>query len=281
MSEKRIQNTEIITTFGERLEDLLQERNLTKDQFANKIGIARQTLSDYINNPLKDLSFSVVRKMANELEVSMDYLAGLKNNKSRLDTPIEALMLTDAAVNAVENANYDHSLLSEILANPNFGLLMLDIMVLVSQEYSVAMANVNSQYSYTRKKILEMTNGTEDFTSRTLASIVVDDNTFIKETIRKDLEIILDAILIAHPKKEMAEKASQIKTYTENNLESALEQARNSEANIGSRRLLAEQIFNQLSISIDKISEDQLKAIVDVLKMSSTLESGISQRGKT
>ena len=281
MSEKRIQNTEIITTFGERLEDLLQERNLTKDQFANKIGIARQTLSDYINNPLKDLSFSVVRKMANELEVSMDYLAGLKNNKSRLDTPIEALMLTDAAVNAVENANYDHSLLSEILANPNFGLLMLDIMVLVSQEYSVAMANANSQYSYTRKKILEMTNGTEDFTSRTLASIVVDDNTFIKETIRKDLEIILDAILIAHPKEEMVEKVSQINTYTENNIESALRNAKTSEANIGSRRLLAEQIFNQLSISIDKISEDQLKAIVDVLKMSSTLESGISQRGKT
>ena len=131
VSENKYWNTESITTFGERLEDLLQERNLTKEQFANKLGITRQTISEYINNPLKDLSFELVKKIAKELDVSIDYLAGYKNNRSRFDTPIEALMLTNEAVAAVESANYERALLSEILANPDFGLLMLDIMVLV------------------------------------------------------------------------------------------------------------------------------------------------------
>ena len=280
MSYNIFQDTEIITTFGERLSDLLQERNLTQEQFANKLGMTRQTLSDYINNPLKDLSFSFVRKMAIELGVSIDYLAGLKNNKSRQDTPIEALMLTDEAVNAVENANYERALLSEILANPKFGLLMLDIMVLVSQQYSVVMANANSQYSYTREEILKFTQGIEDFNSRTLAAFVVDENTFIKETIRKDLDTILDDMVKKHHKKELDEVLSQIKTDTEKNIELALEQAKNSEANIGSRRLLTEEVLNQLRIPIDKISDEQLKAIEDITKLSPLLDSGISQRGK-
>lgn len=280
MSDNKFQDTEIITTFGERLSDLLQERNLTQEQFANKLGMTRQTLSDYINNPLKDLSFSFVRKMAIELDVSIDYLAGLKNNRSRQDTPIEALMLTDEAVNAVENANYERALLSEILANPKFGLLMLDIMVLVSQQYSVVMANNNSQYSYTREEILKFTKGIEDFNSRTLAAFVVDENTFIKETIRKDLDTILDDMVKKHHKKELDEILSQIKTDTEKNIELALEQAKNSEANIGSRRLLTEEVLNQLRIPIDKISDEQLKAIEDITKLSPLLDSGISQRGK-
>lgn len=280
MSDNKFQDTEIITTFGERLSDLLQERNLTQEQFANKLGMTRQTLSDYINNPLKDLSFSFVRKMAIELDVSIDYLAGLKNNRSRQDTPIEALMLTDEAVNAVETANYERALLSEILANPKFGLLMLDIMVLVSQQYSVVMANNNSQYSYTREEILKFTKGIEDFNSRTLAAFVVDENTFIKETIRKDLDTILNDMVKKHNKKELDEILSQIKTDTEKNIELALEQAKNSEANIGSRRLLTEEVLNQLRIPIDKISDEQLKAIEDITKLSPLLDSGISQRGK-
>ena len=280
MSDNKFQDTEIITTFGERLSDLLQEHNLTQEQFANKLGMTRQTLSDYINNPLKDLSFSFVRKMAIELDVSIDYLAGLKNNRSRQDTPIEALMLTDEAVNAVENANYERALLSEILANPKFGLLMLDIMVLVSQQYSVVMANNNSQYSYTREEILKFTKGIEDFNSRTLAAFVVNENTFIKETIRKDLDTILDDMVKKHHKKELDEILSQIKTDTEKNIELALEQAKNSEANIRSRRLLTEEVLNQLRIPIDKISDEQLKAIEDITKLSPLLDSGISQRGK-
>ncbi|MCR4929401.1 MAG: helix-turn-helix domain-containing protein [Lachnospiraceae bacterium] len=280
MSDNKFQGTEIITTFGERLDDLLQERNLTREQFANKLGMTRQTLSDYINNPLKDLSFSFVRKMAIELGVSIDYLAGLKNNKSRQDTPIEALMLTDEAVNAVENANYERALLSEILENPNFELLMLDLMVLVSQRYSVVIANNNSQYSYTREEILKLTKGREDFNTRTLAAFVVDGNTFIKETIRKDLDTILDDMVKKHHKKEMDDVLSQIKTNTESNIELGREQAKKSEANIGSRKLLAEQLLSQISIPIDKITDEQMNTIIDIIKLSPVLESGINQRGK-
>ena len=281
MLDNGFQNTEIITTFGERLDDLLQERNLTKEQFAEKLGMTRQTLSEYINNPLKEFSFSFVRKMAIELGVSMDYLAGLKNNKSRLDNSIEALMLTDEAVNAIKNANYERALLSEILANPKFGLLMLDIMVLVSEQYSVAIANNNSQYSYAREEILKLTNGMEDFNSRTLAAIVVDGNTFIKETIREDLDSILDDMVEKHHKKALDDVLSQIKTNTEKNIELGREQARDSEANIGSRKLLAEQLLNQISIPIDKITDEQMNTMIDIIKMSPLLDSGISQRGKS
>ena len=128
--------------------------------------------------------------------------------------------------------------------------------------------------------ILKFTKGIEDFNSRTLAAFVVDENTFIKETIRKDLDTILDDMVKKHHKKELDELLSQIKTDTEKNIELALEQAKNSEANIGSRRLLTEEVLNQLHIPINKISDEQLKAIEDIIKLSPLLDSGISQRGK-
>ena len=153
-------------------------------------------------------------------------------------------------------------------------------MVLVSQRYSVVIANNNSQYSYTREEILKLTKGREDFNNRTLAAFVVDGNTFIKETIRKDLDTILDDMVKKHHKKEMDDVLSQIKTNTESNIELGREQAKKSEANIGSRKLLAEQLLSQISIPIDKITDEQMNTIIDIIKLSPVLESGINQRGK-
>ena len=112
MVEKKAHKADIITTFGERLEDLRRDHNMTQAELADVLKISKGTLQNYETNNYKDLSFSVVKSIADLFDVSMDYLAGRKVSKETPDTPVEALMLTDEAIEAISKGNYDHVLLS-------------------------------------------------------------------------------------------------------------------------------------------------------------------------
>lgn len=78
-----------MTDFQERLTELLQDNNLTKQQFAKNINKRLSTINEYFLNdyyPQIDLAITI----ANYFGVSLDYLFGLsdkKENKNKNDKP--------------------------------------------------------------------------------------------------------------------------------------------------------------------------------------------------
>ena len=69
-----------MTDFQERLTELLQDNNLTKQQFAKNINKRLSTLNEYFLNdyyPQIDLAITI----ANYFGVSLDYLFGLSDKK--------------------------------------------------------------------------------------------------------------------------------------------------------------------------------------------------------
>lgn len=279
MSDNKHQNTEIITTFGERLEDLLQERNLTKEQFANKLGITRQTISEYINNPLKDLSFELVKRIATELDVSIDYLAGFKAEKTLIGSNSGNINLTKDACEAISTANYDHSILSEILSHPHFNLLMLDIMVLLSQQYALNIVQNNAVLSFSRELVLEQMGGTETFETKLMELAAVDENEFVKNTIHKDLDIILEDLGKKHKSEDIDLIKEQLRAQMTNELKAGYEESK--AFNSGSSEDFIKIILGRLKIDKEQLTQEQYNSILEVVKLSPLLKSGISQRGKT
>lgn len=61
--------------FAIRLNDLLKEKGIDQDKFANDIDISVGSLSNY-RKGTREPSLTVLEKMANKLEVSSDYLVG-------------------------------------------------------------------------------------------------------------------------------------------------------------------------------------------------------------
>lgn len=63
------------TTFGKRLRQIRKERNLTQDEFAQMLGTSKQILSRYEREE-RSPRIDLVRKYAEKLKVSVDYLLG-------------------------------------------------------------------------------------------------------------------------------------------------------------------------------------------------------------
>lgn len=60
---------------GERLKKLRNERNLTQEEAAKRLGIVRSTYSNYESGK-REPDFDTTKLLANFFEVSVDYLLG-------------------------------------------------------------------------------------------------------------------------------------------------------------------------------------------------------------
>lgn len=278
MAEKKSQNIEVNTTFGEKLFDLRKDRGLNQQELADLLGISLKTIQNYEKNELKDLSFINVKKISSFFNVSIDYLAGYKTNKTIEDTSLDSINLTREAINAVSNGKYDHSLLSEIISHPQFNILMLDIMVLTSQQYALNMVQNNAVLSYSRKLLLEKTDGIENFDSKLIDLSTIDEDIFVKEAIHKDLDIILQDLIIAHPQTEIEQMKELMRLQIIGQMDQALEDSK--KAKNGSPDQLIDIVLGSLKLSRDKMTAEQLDTLLEIIKLSPLLKSGVSQRGK-
>lgn len=66
--------------FSIRLENLIQERNITQKQLSLELHIAPTTLNGYVNN-YREPDFNTLVRLAQYFDVSSDYLLGLSNEK--------------------------------------------------------------------------------------------------------------------------------------------------------------------------------------------------------
>lgn len=69
-------------TYAESLKRFRNEFNLTQQQVADSIGILKQAYQRYEYG--RDPAISVLCKIANVYNISLDYLVGLSDNPARL-----------------------------------------------------------------------------------------------------------------------------------------------------------------------------------------------------
>lgn len=85
--------------FGKRLKELRKANGYTIEQFAQRVGIAKSTVGYYENdNRLPDIE--ILARIANEFNVSADYLIGRTNTtalKGKMKTVCELTGLSDTA----------------------------------------------------------------------------------------------------------------------------------------------------------------------------------------
>ena len=62
-------------TFGERLKELMEERDLTQRQLGKELNIAASTLNGYVNDN-REPDFQTLISFARYFQVSTDYLLG-------------------------------------------------------------------------------------------------------------------------------------------------------------------------------------------------------------
>ena len=105
------------------------EKGLTLEQLSIETGISKSALGKYETDAPKDMSPFNVVKLAKFYEVSTDYLLCVTDNKNHPDTELDALHLSDAAVDVLKTGRFNHRLLSELICHKDFRRFMLGSVV--------------------------------------------------------------------------------------------------------------------------------------------------------
>ncbi len=70
-------------TFGEKLKEVLDQKDITQKKFAAKVNISESAISDYVNNRRLP-NIILICDFAKELGVSVDYLLDYKPNSDSI-----------------------------------------------------------------------------------------------------------------------------------------------------------------------------------------------------
>ena len=79
-------------TVGERIHIMRRRRGWTSKDLAKAVGTGRTTISRLKNNSKPQVSFDVLFRIADVLGVSLDYLAGRKDEESVVVPAADALV---------------------------------------------------------------------------------------------------------------------------------------------------------------------------------------------
>ena len=112
-------------TINERIKDLRTERGLTQKQLADAVGIAYSTYGDYEQDDYF-IPHTAVITLARYFGVTADYLLGMTDNRSRTNTGLDKLHLSDEAIDVICDEHTNKRLLSELISHPMFKQLLTD-----------------------------------------------------------------------------------------------------------------------------------------------------------
>ena len=260
---------------SERIKDLRVEKRLTLEQLAELTGLSSSAIGKYESGEYKDISAFAIAKLADKLGVSTDYLLCQTENKNHPNTELDALHLSDDAVDVLRDGRFNHRLLSELICHKDFQRFMLDAEIYVDRIADMRVNDMHAVLEAVRQMAL-MKNGGDanDLHLRTLEVAQIREDEYFGSLIADDLKGILRDIRNEHrPDTMTADEASLVAT-----VQGQLQDAMNFEGSSEEKQIRS--FLATFGIDYDLLSKEQYVTLIEILKLSKYLKSPISQRGK-
>lgn len=268
---------QIKLTIQERLKDLRNERNLTLEQLAEKTGLSKSALGNYESNDFKDISPFAIVKLSEFYGVSTDYLLGLTENKAREGGDIAELHLSDDALETLRTGKFNHRLLSEMITHNGFPRLMTDMEIVVDRIAEMRVKSMNNMLDATRQEVIARYNPDEnDLHLRTMElAMQLDEESFFGHVVHEDLDAIVHDIREAHKTDSMTADEGSIPTTED--IREKIQMAMDSKTR---EEFFAKQFCDTFQIPREKVSENEMMTLINLLGKSPQMTNPQSRRGK-
>jgi len=260
---------------SERIKDLRVEKRLTLEQLAELTGLSSSAIGKYESGEYKDISAFAIAKLADKLGVSTDYLLCQTENKNHPNTELDALHLSDDAVDVLRGGRFNHRLLSELICHKDFQRFMLDAEIYVDRIADMRVNDMNAVLEAVRQMAL-MKNGGDanDLHLRTLEVAQIREDEYFGSLIADDLKGILRDIRNEHRPDTMTADETSLAATVQGQLQDAM----NFEGSSEEKQIRS--FLATFGIDYDLLSKEQFVTLIEILKLSKYLKSPISQRGK-
>ena len=139
----------------DRIRDLCRSRNITQVELAQAVGMDKSTLSRVMAEKTSKLSSKNLVAIANYFEVSTDFLLGLTDIPARKEHDIERLGLSVEAAANLHQGKLNHSVVCQLLENPKFAELTLQIALYQEGILASSVAAQNQMYNSMSSLMLE------------------------------------------------------------------------------------------------------------------------------
>ncbi len=139
----------------ERLQDLMKQHKLTQAELSKRIDIAESTISRFICGKTDKLGDENIVKIANEFNVSTDFLLGVVDEPERKNYDISELGLSAAAAKNLYTGKVNTKVLNLLLTNPHFAEATYLISRYLNEEMARGLAAQNQVYN----SVAEMVSG--------------------------------------------------------------------------------------------------------------------------
>ena len=260
---------------SERIKDLRVEKRLTLEQLAELTGLSSSAIGKYESGEYKDISAFAIAKLADKLGVSTDYLLCRTENKNHPNTELDALHLSDDAVDVLRDGKFNHRLLSEFICHKDFRRFMLDAEIYVDRIADMRIKDMNAVLEATRQMVLmEHGESADDLYLHTLQAAQIQEEEYFGHLVTNDLNVILSDIREGH-------KTDALTADDELSVSSVQEQlAKAIHFEGSSEEKQIRSFLATFGIDYDLLSKEQFVTLIEILKLSKYLKSPISQRGK-
>ena len=265
-------------TIQERLKDLRCERKLTLEQLAEKVGVSKSALGNYESDDYKDMSPFAIARLARFYGVSTDYLLGLTENKDREGGDIPKLQLSDEALEKLRTGTFNHRLLSEMIAHDGFSRLMTDMEIVVDRIAEMRVQNMDVILEKARQEVIAKHNPDEnDLHMRTIEQVLkLDEKSFFGHAVHEDVDAIMYDIREAHKNDSMT--ADEGSVPAKDTVMDQIQQAMDSKTGT---EFIAKQFCDVMQIPREKVSENEMIMLINLLGKSPQVKNLNSMRGKT
>lgn len=261
----------------EKLWELRKERKLKLEDVAKAVDISPATLSNYENNEYKDVSLSLLIKLAKYYQVSLDWLAGLSEAKEPQNIAVSELLLDDATLELLKNAPFNHRLLCEIIKHPHFLTLMVHTEIYVDGVATLRIKILNKDLEVATNQLIQQHHPHPyDLQLNTLEKGCIQEDEYFFHTIHNDFDTILRTIRKNH---QYDADSFPIEVYspTSEQIQQFAEMVDSSETSIDA---CIHSICDFLEINYDTLPKEEYTALKKTLQKSKHLQTIPNHKNK-
>ena len=266
-------------TLQEKLRDLRDERKLILQDVSEATGIPIATLGRIETEDYIQASYQNVAALAKFYNVSTDYLFGVTDNRQHRNVEIDALSLSDSAIEVLKNNKLNNRLISELLSHPDFQQLINAVEVYIDKKMLPQMNTINEIYRLAETTIKEEydTDDTRDEVLSFLQNSVIDEDEFLRFRISERFNLVMKNLFEAHKKDPIPSEQMEAVNEIKENLK-IYKDTKTETKNEAKGRLAV--LAKQIGLNIGSLEQDELEAMMKALEKSELYRQSKKRGGR-
>lgn len=266
-------NTKV--TLQEKLRDLRDERKMTLSDLAGATGIPLSTLQRMEGRDDIRVGYQDVAALAQFYNVSTDYLFGLTDNRQFRHIEIDALHLSDEAVETLKDERLNNRLVSELLAHPDFVRLMQAVEIYIDRKVLPQISGMNAVYQAAQDTIQERFDGGDnDEIIAYLQEAMIDEDDYLRHRISERFNDLMKSLFAAHKKDPLPAEQSATVEEIKEQMQTYLDTQKTESA----QRAKAVVLCKQLGLNAAKLTDEEWRVLMKVLERSEKFKQGRRRR---